>query len=168
MANNEDISVLNAWATAEKACFDYLAFRSGLQAGKNFFIGDAPEETTKLNICSFEISGGQVQDQNFQCPRPNKRFIADCQLVGIYKERDAAMDIAGRIMQSLPAYYNEDDGVEESMIGRGLVPNVQAFEMLNFPEIFSVTETGDDPKNKGNRYYFINMNFRCVFNYEEN
>ena len=168
MSEDEDISVLSAWATAEKACFDYLAFRAGLQVGKNFWIGDAPEETTKLNICSFELSGGRDQEQNRQCPRPNKRFYCDGQLVGIYQKREAAQDIGGRIMQSLPAYYSEEDGVEPSMIGRGLVPNVALFEMTNHPEVYTVVETGEGAKNNGNRLYYLVINFRCVYNYEEN
>ena len=157
---NVDETVRTAWEDAETACFNYLCKVASLRAGVDAFIGDAPDESRKVNIVAFMISGGREQTQNYQCPRPNKAFMADAALAGIFETRKQALDVGGAILNGLPAYETDEDDAE-AVPRRGLEPNVSAFESTFFPECFSVKEEGKK------RVWILSMTFRVTFNDDE-
>ena len=124
---NIDETVKTAWEMAEEACFNYLCYLTGAKAGYNAFIGDEVTDTTKMNLWAFMLSGGDEQIQNYQCPTPNKRFLVDGTLGGVYKTRKEALKTAGAVMNGMPAYWTDEE--DETTPYRGLEPNVSLFEL---------------------------------------
>jgi len=154
---NIDATVLTAWESAEKVCFDYLVFHTDSKAGYNAFIGDSPQDSNKKNVFTFMLSGGK-DVQMRQCPTPNKYFQAYGFVAGIYESRKAALTIAGRIMNSMPAFWDEGDDIE----AQGIDSNVDYFRLSYHPECFSRKEEGKK------REWILLMEFECAYNYKEN
>jgi len=161
---NIDATILNAWSNAEQACFDYIVYATGSKAGYNAFIGDLPEDSLKINIFAFMLSGSdRDQEQNFQCPTPNKRFFVTGYLGGVYKTRKEALHIASSVMNALPAYWVDDSNAEVGAVpNRGIEPNVSLFELTEHPECYSFKEDNKD------RVWILSMEFRCVYTDSEN
>jgi len=152
-----------AWKDAQNACFEYLVGATESEVAVKAWQGDRLTNT-KLNVWCFIISGGPVQDQNFQCKRPGYVYYTNGILRAQYKNMFEAMDLAGQIMNSFPVYYDTEniEGMVENGRGRGLPPNVEAFEMTNFPDLFSdiiKDESGEDVQ-----VWILIVNFRVVFN----
>lgn len=158
-----------AWKKAERACLDYICNAVGYEFGKNAFFGDMLSNN-KANIFAFCISGGQEQIQNFQCPRPSKRYLADAHLLGQFIDRNEALDFAGRLLDAFPAY-----GDPERTTGRVgadsviLEPNVQLFEMTTFPTLESlIVEIEKEGKeNKLVHLWILTIELRCAFNNQD-
>ena len=165
-ANKNLTSSDTCWMDTQDACFDYLLKNTGDKRGVSAFIGDNLPDN-KVNCWAFIVSGGRVQDQNYQCPRPCKSFYADAALLGQYKTMENAMKMAGRVMNSLPAYeddQNEGAGDIEALKHRGIQPNVATFEMTNHPEIFSrIVNLGDDNNPNLQQYWMDLMQFRVIY-----
>ena len=158
-----------SWSAAEGACFNYICDAVGYEDGKNAFIGDVVG-SKRANLFAFNISGGPEQSQNFQCPRPSKRFLANASLLGQFLNRNQALDFAGRLLDNFPAYGDPER--ETGRIGQDAVilePNVQLFEMLTFPRLESliveVEKVGREGKVMKNEHLWILViDFRVAFN----
>ena len=158
-------SAFSSWKDAERACLNYICDSVGYEYGKNAFIGDILSDN-KANIFAFNISGGPEQIQNFQCPRPSKRFLTDAALIAQFIDRDMALDFAGRLLDNFPAY-----GDPERSTGRTgsdqvvLEPNVCLFELLTFPTLESlIVELVKGKENKLVHMFVLYCQFRVVFN----
>ena len=158
-----------SWQEAESACFNYICDAVGYENGRNAFIGDVLADI-KANIFAFNISGGPEQTQNFQCPRPAKRFLANGSLIAQFLDRDQGLEFAGRLLDNFPAYGDPDRSTgrvgQDSVI---LEPNVQLFEMMTFPTMESlmveIEKIGDEGKEiKMAHLWVLTVDFRIAFN----
>lgn len=147
-----------AWRDAEIACLTYIANAVGYKIGVNAFLGDGIGED-RANLFAFCISGGPDQIQNRQCPRPNKRWLADAFLIGQFKERDVALTLAGKIIDNFPAYG--DPNKRTGRTGQDVVilePNVGVFEITLHPTLWTRVN-----KEKV-QYFVLEFAFRVEYN----
>ena len=156
-------SAWKSWSAAEEACFNYICDAVGYEAGRNAFLGDTLSDI-KANIFAFCISGGPEQTQNFQCPRPSKRFLCDASLIAQFISRGQALEFAGRLLDNFPAYGDPDR--ETGRIGQDAVilePNVQLFELTTFPTLETLI-VEIDGKDKMQHLWVLVCSFRVAFN----
>ena len=157
-------SAATAWIDAEEATWQHLVKITGSKAGKSAFLGDQLRDDT-VNVWTYQLSGGDTQAQNFQMTGiPPCQYIATSALLGQWIDRKAAMKFAGKVMNDMPAYKNPSN-----TNNRGLPPNVNLFEMTEFPiiesRIVSIDETG---RTREYTYYMLRMDFRVEFGIEQN
>lgn len=123
-----------AWKDANNAALKLLAEITNSKVDKNCFLGDdLPDDKSDLWV--FIISGGPEQTQNYQCPVPACRFIADGFLFGRFLKMDDGFALEGKIRNQLPA-YKQGPGSQITE-GRGLPPNIRMFEMTLHPRLES-------------------------------
>ena len=157
--NVNEYSIDTGLIDATNACLDYLCKITGYQRNNGAFIGDRLGDEI-ANAFAFLISGGPDQAQNRQCPRPGKRYLADAQLIGQYKDLGQLYKVCGAMMNALPAY--EDDKNDDSTVpSRGIRPNVGMFEITDHPVIFSrIVSIGE----KEITLWMLLMRFRVEYN----
>lgn len=162
------MSAKTAWYDAEQACFNWLVKQLDAREGKNGLIGDALPAYT-MNIWAFQLSTGPTQDQNYQRAAPASTWLCNGQLIGQYLKREKAQELAGKIMNSMPAYANDDSPAGcGSPASRGIAPNVNLFEMTEFPSLDSrplLTDAGEDEETT---VWMLFMQFRCQFSNVQN
>ena len=157
-----------AWIDAEKACFEYLIDVTGSRSGQDAFLGDALP-AYEMNIWAFQLAGGQTQDWNYQRPAPVSTWLFNAQLMGQFQHRLAAQEFAGKIMNNMPAYKNDDnDAGCGSPPGRGIAPNVNLFEMTEPPTLDSRPLLVDTREDEEITVWMLFMQFRCQFSNVQN
>ena len=107
-----------AWSQAEKNCTQRLASVLGVKYNKAAFVGDEVTVIGKVNIFVFAIVGGGEQPQQYETGGSSWHTLGI--LKGIYKDRDTAMQAAGKIMDAVP-FIN--------------IPHVQRLYMQDHPII---------------------------------
>ena len=160
-------SALTSWKDAERACFNYLIEITDSTEGDTAWLGDSLPAYT-MNIFAFNVSGGPTQTQNFQRAAPCCQWIANGVLIGQFAEREYALDFAGKIMNRMPAYKNDDNNPSGSPAERGLAPNVNLFEMTEFPVLDSRPLLTDSEDDEEITVWMLLMNFRVEFGNEQN
>ncbi len=161
------MSALTAWTDAERACFNFLIDILDGREGKNAFLGDALP-AYELNIWAFQLAGGPTQDQNYQRATPATSWLVNGQLMGQFEKRETAQEAAGQIMLNMPAYKNGDNAQSCSQANRGIPPNVNFFEMTEFPSLDSRPLSVDSRKDVEITVWMLFMPFRCQFSNVQN
>ena len=161
------MSALKAWKQAEKACYDYLIEVTESSDGSTAFLGDdLPGD--KLNVWAFQISEGPEQTQNYQRSAPACQWLANASLLGHFQHRSDALDFAGIIMNRVPPQKNDNNTGTCGMANRGLPPNVNLFEITNFPSLVSVPVLVDEDEDIEITIWALSMSFRVEFGNEQN
>ena len=152
-----------SWERAMQAILAYYANELNYKTtGKNAqaYIGDVPPDDV-YNVMLFIISGGPVQDQNFQCTKGGRGYLADGLMLGQFKNRPAAMKFAGRVMASTPP---KENAASTGVANRGLAPNVDLCEITGHPELFSREIATNEDGSEFVTWWLARIPFRVVYN----
>jgi len=156
-------SALKAWEQAEGACLKWLSTITKMKQGKQLFLGDTLKPT-EVNVAVFQISGGPEQSQNYQMSAPARQWLADAQLIGRFESRPNAQKIFGYMMNNFPPTKNGDNGTYLPP-NQGLPPNVNVFDITDFPTLESEEVTLDNGKDVWT--WRMTCSFRVQFGIEK-
>jgi len=107
-----------AWSQVEENCTKRLANVLGVRYQKAGFVGDEATVIGKINVFVFAVMGGGAQPQQIETGGSSWHTLGV--LKGIYKDRDGAMQAAGKIMDAVP--FSD-------------IPHVQTMYMPDHPTI---------------------------------
>jgi len=142
---------------AEQACLTFLAGVLGVPFGDGKdLVRDDYIEPDLVNKYAFAMSGGQEQTQNFGGPVPGSVWYAYGNFLAQFEKRADAITALGKIQNGFPARRPGSTCL-------GIGPNVNNFEILEHPEIYSQVFLNEDGTVNG-RIFILRARFRVVYN----
>jgi len=148
-------SGLESCDRAEQACLVFLGKTLDLQVGdgKDLSIDDWIEPDL-VNKGVFSISGGPEQVQNYGVAAPGPGWYGYGLFMMQFETRPDATAVRGKLQKSFPPRLANGC--------LGLQPNVNNFEIMEHPELFSTLFSNEDGEIVG-RVFTLRVRFRVVY-----
>lgn len=149
-------TALTSFDIAENACLVFLGRVLDVPFGDGKdLVRDDYLEPDLVNKYAFSLSGGPEQTQNFGSAAPGSVWYAFGTLLGQFEKRADAITALGKVQNGFPARRANNCP--------GVTPNVNNFEMLEHPEIYSQVFVNDQNEIIG-RVFTLRARFRVVYN----